>query len=96
MRYLLVALSLSAMLYVCRPAQASCGDYWQFLSEGYDGTHVCGPGGSFTKTVTWRIFWIDGHSEDHWVRDSGQDHREDWPPFFCEGCWPAFNQRGAS
>jgi len=87
MRYLLVALSLSVMLSVSRPAQASCGDHWTFQSESYDGTIVCGPGGSFTKTVTWRIFWKDGHSEDHFVRDAGTDNRTVSP---CVGCWPSF------
>jgi hypothetical protein len=37
--------------------------------------------------VTWRIFWKDGISEDHFVRDAGTDNRTVSP---CAGCWPSF------
>jgi hypothetical protein len=90
MKYLWAVLSLAVMLSVCSPAQAetSCGNYWTFLSEGYDSTHVCGVAPAFTKTVFWRIYWKDGHSEDHWVRDAGTSNYQVSP---CAGCWPAFN-----
>jgi hypothetical protein len=87
MRYLCVTISLLVILSASQAQAQSCGDRWIFLSESYDGTQVCGPGGSFTKRVNWRIYWKDGHSEDQYVLDRGQDNRG---TFSCQGCWPAF------
>jgi len=75
-------------------AKATCGNGDQYLFEDYPSGDACsgsyGNNAAWTKRVFWQIYWLDGHSEEHYVLDSGVN---DWDEGFfggCNACWPSF------
>lgn len=43
---------------------------------------------SFSKTVHWKVYWLDGYERDVDITDNGAGFNG---VFGCSGCWPAFN-----
>ena len=87
--------SLSLLLTFCftltREATAGCKDRWDPNGdESYTGNAcINGSTATFTKTVHWKIYWLDGYSRAVNITDSGQTNNL-WP-FGCVACWPGPN-----
>lgn len=75
--------------------RASCGDRWDANgAESYTGSaNECGTNTqSFTKTLKWKIFWLDGEDREVEITGSGQTYPVGgmivWT---CKSCWPLFD-----
>jgi hypothetical protein len=65
----MIALAATAMVFSIQTALGVCGDRETTLSTTYSGS-TCDT--TFTKTVNWRIYWMDGYTRDVGPRKSGQ------------------------
>jgi len=92
MRISFLALAASfLLLFMTTNTRAACGD--TSVEQGPPSlTNTCGSGsnlGQLTKTVSQKIYWLDGYDRTIPVSDTGQSS----PPFVgstdCLRCWPA-------
>src|ERR1700686_3911339 len=84
----ILSFSLSAEI------RAACGDRWDPNgAESYTGSaNECGTGTqSFTKTVYWKIFWLDGYDRAVEITGTGQTYPVGMVFWTCQNCWPSFN-----
>src|SRR5258707_3816346 len=84
--YFLRSFFLILLLAAAARVDGSCG-YTQNSNgdETYTG-NTCQT--AFTKTVHWKVYWLDGYERDVNVADSGTGSNIFG---FCSGCWPGLN-----
>ena len=84
--YFLRSFFLILLLAAAARVDGSCGDTQNSNGdETYTG-NTCQT--TFTKTVHWKVYWLDGYERDVNVADSGTGSNIFG---FCSGCWPGFN-----
>lgn len=91
MTLLLLTLSLSSALVT--KALATCGDR-QTLRAAETDTWACvSVDSTITKTLQWRVYWLDGYNRDVDVVDHGKLGAQSAIPFSsCSpSCWPSFS-----
>lgn len=67
---------------------AACKDTWSTRGPDTYSGNQCNP--QFTKTVHWKVYWLDGYSRDVDVSDTGSGWSAVPDVFYCTGCWPEF------
>lgn len=90
---LTLSASLLLLLILTTKSQASCAD--TYAQQGQESlSWRCGTSpnaGSLTKSVSLKIYWLDGYERPITVTDTGQTS----PTFFgssdCVRCWPEFH-----
>lgn len=84
--FLYVTLSVVVFSLSLQVATAACGDTWSNNGpETYTGS-TCQT--TFTKSVYWKVFWVDGYERAVEVKESGAGS-SNWG--ICTGCWPDFH-----
>jgi hypothetical protein len=82
--YLLICCLMIFFLGGFARVYGTCGDTQNANGgETYSGSQ-CNP--SFSKTVHWTVYWLDGYGRNVDITDSGAGFNG----FPCSGCWPEF------